>query len=429
MVAPALLALALGTLGVIAASDPKWKKPFNVTCRVGRDVPAANFTITASNRTWPATVSHDGHQATAEVTIEHEGTVQLGCAVHVDGADVQTDATVQVYHLPVPLLNVTSTAVAGTELSGRCSVPDGAGSDARVRVRARGQELGPSRRPPVAFSLPVREEDAERGLELSCEAEMPPFAARSKSQMIRVLGESAAAAFPTGIPAPIRFSLPLSRLSLVLIPAFPAAKPRLDVESCPPQQNWTEGQEEILTCSAKGTPKPQVRCSKDGNSFVSGAVHLADRAHAGTYLCRATNELGTAERDVTVWVHYDDSVPLLPVLLGVLLPALALLGLAGAFFLYRHSTKIGEYWLWKRQPPTDGRPPAATGQLPGRCGHSQRIRDPVAGERPWRGRDPRPVPPPRPPRGRRQRGPAGATVVDAAPGLGWTGMDWDGLGW
>ncbi|NXQ07994.1 ICAM1 protein, partial [Vidua macroura] len=95
----------------------------------------------------------------------------------------------------------------------------------------------------------------------------------------------------------------LSRLSLLLIPAFPAAKPRLDTESCPPQQNWTEGQEETLNCSARGSPRPQVRCSKDGNSFPLGTARRAHRAHAGTYLCQATNELGTAEREVTVWVH------------------------------------------------------------------------------------------------------------------------------
>lgn len=52
----------------------------------------------------------------------------------------------------------------------------------------------------------------------------------------------------------------------------------------------------------------------------------------------------------------DDPVPLLPVLLGVLLPVLALLGLAGLYVLHHHHTKIGEYWLWKRQPVVEMRP-------------------------------------------------------------------------
>ncbi|NXA00047.1 ICAM1 protein, partial [Nesospiza acunhae] len=105
------------------------------------------------------------------------------------------------------------------------------------------------------------------------------------------------------------FSWSPSHLFLVLILAFPAVKPRLDIDRCPPQQNWTEGQEGILTCSAKGTPEPQVSCSKDGNSLIPGSIHPADRAHAGTYLCQATNELGTAERNVTVWVQCASEGP------------------------------------------------------------------------------------------------------------------------
>lgn len=55
----------------------------------------------------------------------------------------------------------------------------------------------------------------------------------------------------------------------------------------------------------------------------------------------------------------DDPIPLLPVLLGVLLPVFALLGLAGLYILHHHHTKIGEYWLWRRQPVVEMRP----------CGH------------------------------------------------------------
>ncbi|NWT79734.1 ICAM1 protein, partial [Lanius ludovicianus] len=99
------------------------------------------------------------------------------------------------------------------------------------------------------------------------------------------------------------FSALLSRFFLVLIPVFPAAKPRLDSEGCPGQQNWTEGQEGVLECRAKGRPEPEVKCSKDGNSIAAGAPYPAHRAHAGTYLCQASNALGTAERNVTVWVQ------------------------------------------------------------------------------------------------------------------------------
>ncbi|NWY35285.1 ICAM1 protein, partial [Pheucticus melanocephalus] len=106
------------------------------------------------------------------------------------------------------------------------------------------------------------------------------------------------------------FSCSFSHLFPLLIPPFPAVKPRLDVERCPAQQNWTEGRNETLSCSARGSPEPQVSCSKDGsNSLHPGSFRPAERAHAGTYLCRATNHLGTAERNVTVWVQRESGLP------------------------------------------------------------------------------------------------------------------------
>ncbi|CAN8175404.1 unnamed protein product [Coccothraustes coccothraustes] len=335
MVAPALLALALGALGVVAvppespqvslsALDPTLSVPFIVTCSIGHDVPVTNITnitITADNLAFPVTLSQDGRQATATVTV-NQINVLLGCTVHLGSRKIQNSTTVQASYIPVPLLDVTNTTEAGTELKGKCSLPAGAIADIQVKVLAggRGVLAGPQK-PPVPFSLRVQEEDAQRGLNVTCVAEIMHLTQKNKSQLIRVL-----------------------------------VKPRLDIELCPPQQNWTQGQE-ILICSATGSPEPQVRCSKDGNSLMPGRLRPADLTRAaGTYLCRATNELGTAERNVTVWVQYDDSLPLLAVLLGTLLPAAALLGLTGLFLLYRYNTKIGEYWLWRRQPPPDVQP-------------------------------------------------------------------------
>ncbi|NXE85594.1 ICAM5 protein, partial [Cochlearius cochlearius] len=90
---------------------------------------------------------------------------------------------------------------------------------------------------------------------------------------------------------------------VVPIPALPAAGPRMDDGSCPPSQNWTEGQDETLRCSARGNPPPRLVCTKDGEPFPAGVPHPVTRAHTGTYHCRATNLLGTAVRNVTVWVH------------------------------------------------------------------------------------------------------------------------------
>ncbi|NXN36822.1 ICAM1 protein, partial [Rhinoptilus africanus] len=85
----------------------------------------------------------------------------------------------------------------------------------------------------------------------------------------------------------------------------PAGGPRMDEGSCPPSQNWTEGQDETLRCWAWGNPRPHLECAKDGEPFPAGVPLPATRAHAGTYLCRATNPLGTVVRSVTLWVHCE----------------------------------------------------------------------------------------------------------------------------
>ncbi|NWS18564.1 ICAM3 protein, partial [Pachyramphus minor] len=60
-----------------------------------------------------------------------------------------------------------------------------------------------------------------------------------------------------------------------------------------------------LRCRARGNPRPLVSCSRDGQSFPAGIPHPITRGHAGTYHCRATNQLGTDQRSVTVRVHCE----------------------------------------------------------------------------------------------------------------------------
>ncbi|NWV41044.1 ICAM5 protein, partial [Grantiella picta] len=111
------------------------------------------------------------------------------------------------------------------------------------------------------------------------------------------------------------FPRSLSQFFLILFPAFPSPYPTfpavhlwLNNSGCPEQQNWTEGQQEVLQCQARGRAEPQVRCSKDGNSLTAGIPYPASRSHDGTYLCSVTNALGTAERNVTVHVQGESGV-------------------------------------------------------------------------------------------------------------------------
>ncbi|NXC77920.1 ICAM5 protein, partial [Anhinga anhinga] len=60
-----------------------------------------------------------------------------------------------------------------------------------------------------------------------------------------------------------------------------------------------------LRCWARGNPPPHLECTKDGETFPAGVPHRVTRADAGTYHCQATNPLGTAVQNVTVWVHCE----------------------------------------------------------------------------------------------------------------------------
>ncbi|XP_066031120.1 intercellular adhesion molecule 5-like [Chamaea fasciata] len=278
---PALLALALGTLGVIAAfpappavspsvslslPSPLFQgTPFNVTCVT--NVTADAVTVTADGRNFPASLSGDGHRATATVTVTRTGRVPLGCTVHVGDRESGAGQNVHVYNIPAPILNVTNARpAAGTELRGRCSLPAGAVRDIQVRVLAGDKVLAGWGQPALDFALAVGEEDAEE-LELLCQAELENVSRNSS------------------------------------VPVTVLVKPRLDARSCPSPQNWTEGREETLRCRARGRPDPRIRCSRDGDALDAASSLRAHRDHAGVYRCRATNELGTAESNVTVWVH------------------------------------------------------------------------------------------------------------------------------
>ncbi|NXL68668.1 ICAM5 protein, partial [Chordeiles acutipennis] len=92
---------------------------------------------------------------------------------------------------------------------------------------------------------------------------------------------------------------------LISIPVLSAARPRMDDGTCPSKQNWMEGQDETLICSARGNPPPHLECTKDGEIFPTGVPRPVTRAHSGTYRCLATNSLGTDIRNVTVWVHCE----------------------------------------------------------------------------------------------------------------------------
>nr|XP_047910860.1 intercellular adhesion molecule 5-like [Anser cygnoides] len=287
----------------------------NVSCRVRQAFPAARFELSLAGHPLPLHVTEDGLRAVAEVSHAQQGKFGLVCSVRVGPKERQKQASVHVYSFPQPQLNVsTSVPMEGTEVTGRCVLPPGHSPDLQLQVTAGPRVLaawGPS---PLVFAWTASEEDDDT--KLVCEARM-----RAGNK-------------PTKRSTPVGLSV--------------TALPRMDDRSCPPSQNWTEGEEVTLRCQARGNPRPHVACDKDGTSITPGLRHVATRAHTGTFRCRASNALGMAERSITVWVQYHDvDVVLIVVLVLVALGALVIAGVV--YGIYYRKKKMREYQLQKQQ--------------------------------------------------------------------------------
>uniref|UniRef100_A0A8C8AVM1 Ig-like domain-containing protein n=1 Tax=Otus sunia TaxID=257818 RepID=A0A8C8AVM1_9STRI len=74
---------------------------------------------------------------------------------------------------------------------------------------------------------------------------------------------------------------------------------------CPSNRTWLRGTRQALSCRATGNPTPTVVCGRNGVTVNTGEPELVTRSRAGTYLCNATNSLGTRSRLVTVRVECE----------------------------------------------------------------------------------------------------------------------------
>ncbi|XP_035747051.1 intercellular adhesion molecule 5-like [Egretta garzetta] len=204
----------------------------NTSCTVGRVFPVARFKLELANQTLPFSISQDGHRGSAS---------QGGSG----------------WFAPFPRANAEHQHYQPGSWHGRGrGLPPGHASELQLQIIAGHRILagwGPS---PLPFSMVAHEEDD--GMMLSCDAKLPGTGKAPKRS------------------PPIWFNI-----RVVPIPALPAAAPRMDDRSCPPSQNWTEGQDETLRCSARGNPAPHLECTKDGEPFPAGVPHPVTRTHTG----------------------------------------------------------------------------------------------------------------------------------------------------
>lgn len=90
---------------------------------------------------------------------------------------------------------------------------------------------------------------------------------------------------------------------------FPPDKPRLEESGCPGNQTWMEGMEQTLACVPKGNPTPSLVCTWNGVIFDLQMPQKATQNHTGTYSCTATNQLGSASKDIALTVEGDCGSP------------------------------------------------------------------------------------------------------------------------
>ncbi|XP_010156627.1 PREDICTED: intercellular adhesion molecule 5-like, partial [Eurypyga helias] len=223
----------------------RWDDGQNVTCQALLDLAPSGprFSNTSDPQTLAVYEFPEDPKLEPHIYVEVNERVKTSCAVgHVfpvpryELALANQTLNVSV-SFPVPSLNVSTThPAAGTEVTGLCALPPGHFSDLRLQIHAGHRVLarwGPS---PLNFSLMVHGED--NGMELRCDAKLLVGSKASKRS------------------EPIRLNV--------------TAKPWMDDGSCPPSQNWTEGQEETLRCRARGNPPPHLECAKDGEPFPAG---------------------------------------------------------------------------------------------------------------------------------------------------------------
>ncbi|XP_075594215.1 intercellular adhesion molecule 1 [Balearica regulorum gibbericeps] len=292
-------------------------KTVNATCTVGHVFPSvARFELTLDNQTLPHSVSQDGHRATAEVSLSRSGNFKLVCTMKVGPKERWKEATVHSYEFPSPQLAISNPTTSRNQLvTINCSSAPSWPPGLKLQLHRNHRPLRSWAEGAVHLELVAREEDD--GAEFTCEAQL--------SVGNRTLRRTSA--------------------TTTLHVTY---QPQMDDGSCPPSQNWTEGQDETLRCGARGNPPPLLECTKDGEPFPAGVLRPVTRAHAGTYRCQATNPLGTAVRSITVWVQYHDPDLVLLVLLPVVAVAALLAGGVG-YGIYYRKKKIRQYRLQARQ--------------------------------------------------------------------------------
>ncbi|XP_054374111.1 intercellular adhesion molecule 5 isoform X2 [Molothrus ater] len=252
----------------------------NASCRITGAFPAGDVRVTAALDQEPlnvtAAVAGDTVTASTALSPRSPGPRELSCTAAVATVARTARRQLHVYRFPAPALELSpAPAAAGSEVTVTCHAGAAEPPEARLQLRdADGGVLAEGPQPRLQLRLLARRDDD--GREFRCRASLAVGGS--------VVTKDAAA-----------------RLAVLYLPEIPAS-------GCPGNRTWVRGAREALSCRATGNPEPTVVCGRDGVVVATGEPEPVTRSRAGTYVCNATNALGTRSRRVTVRVEYEPTM-------------------------------------------------------------------------------------------------------------------------
>ncbi|GAB0201801.1 intercellular adhesion molecule 5 [Grus japonensis] len=249
----------------------------NISCQIAGAFPAGDvrFAITLAEQRLNFTVTAAGDvlTATAVLSTGTLGRQELTCTAAVATAARTARTQLHVYRFLAPILELSpASAPAGSEVTVACHA--GVAEPPAVRLQLRDADGGVLAEGPqsrLELRLVARREDD--GRQFGCRASL-------------AVGDGTVT---KDVDA---------RLAVLYMPEMAAS-------DCPSNRTWLRGTQEALSCRAAGNPAPTIVCGRNGVAISTREPELVTRSRAGTYLCNATNSLGTQSRVVTIRVEYE----------------------------------------------------------------------------------------------------------------------------
>ncbi|KAM9514131.1 intercellular adhesion molecule 5-like isoform 1-T1 [Guaruba guarouba] len=247
------------------------------TCQLTGAFPTGDvrFTLTLAGQSLNFTTTVAGDVLTSVTTLSPStvGPQELTCTAAVATAARTTQRQLHVYRFPAPILELSpASAPAGSKVLVRCHIS--AAEPPALWLQLHAADSGVlAEGPHSQLELPLVANREDNGRRFGCRASLDIN--------------------DTTVTKDVD-----TQLSVLYMP-------ELAESDCPGNRTWLRGTWETLSCHATGNPVPTVVCGRDGISVSTRVPELVTRSRAGTYLCNATNSLGTKSRLVTIRVEYE----------------------------------------------------------------------------------------------------------------------------